>query len=292
MLNMKGIILAGGSGSRLHPITKGTSKQLLPIYDKPMIYYSISVLMLAKIRDILIISSPEDIISYKRIFKDGSNLGLRIKYSIQNKPEGIAQAFLIADKFIANENVALVLGDNIFHGKNFKKYLLKATTVRNGATIFGYQVNDPERFGVIEFNSENKVVSIEEKPDIPKSDYAVTGLYFYDNNVVKIAKSLKPSDRGEVEITDINNIYLENQELKVINLDENFTWLDTGTYDSLIEASIFVRTYEQKHKSKIGCIEEISFNNDWISRELLIKNANNLKNSPYGKYLLTIAGGK
>ena len=288
-ITTKGIVLAGGSGSRLYPITKGVSKQLIPIYNKPMIYYPISVLMLANIRDILIISTPEDINSYERLLGDGSNLGLHFEYAIQERPEGLAQAFIIGEKFIGNDNVALILGDNIFHGHKFFNNLKKASLNEKGGTVFGYCVNDPKRFGVIEFNSHGKVLSIEEKPNTPKSKYAVTGLYFYDNDVVKISKSLQPSARGELEITDVNNIYLRNKNLRVQILEEDFTWLDTGTNDSLIEASKFVQNFEQNHNSKIACLEEISYQKNWISRDLFLKNAHKLKNSPYGAYLLNIA---
>lgn len=288
----KGIVLAGGSGSRLYPITKGVSKQLLPIYNKPMIYYPISTLMLANIRDILVISTPEDISHYERLLGNGSNLGLRIEYAIQERPEGLAQAFIVGERFIGGDNVALVLGDNIFYGHKFHEYLKKASFNEKGATIFGSCVKDPERFGVIEFASDNRVISIEEKPNFPKSKYAVTGLYFYDSDVIEISKSLQPSIRGELEITDINNIYLKNKNLKVQILEEDFIWLDTGTNDSLIEASRFVQNFELNHKSKIACLEEISFKKEWITRDLLLKKAHELRNSEYGMYLNSLAAVK
>lgn len=289
MKNIKGIVLAGGYGSRLHPITMGISKQLLPIYDKPMIYYPISVLMLSGIRDILLISTDEDINSYKRLLGDGSEFGISINYAIQKKPEGLAQAFIIGEKFIGNSNVALALGDNIFFGQHFSEKLQSAINNTKGATIFGYHVPDPERFGVIEFDKKNKVKSIEEKPGLPKSNYAVTGLYFYDNDVINMAKSIKPSKRGEIEITDINKIYLDRGDLRVELLGRGFAWLDTGTHDSLIEAGQFVQTVESRQGLKIACLEEIAFNNNWISHKLLLNKAKKLKNTTYGKYLLKVA---
>ena len=289
MNNFKGIVLAGGSGTRLHPITKGVSKQLLPVYDKPMIFYPISVLMLSGIRDILIISTPEDIDSYRRLLGDGSNFGLFIKYAVQPNPEGIAQAFIIGAKFIGNSNVALVLGDNIFYGQHFSNNLENAVSKKKGATIFGYHVKDPERFGVVEFGSEGNVLSIEEKPSNPKSDYAVTGLYFYDNDVLEVAKSIKPSSRGELEITDINNIYKLRGDLKVEILGRGFTWLDTGTYDSLMEAGQFIQTVEQRQGLKVACLEEIAFHNKWISKKLLLKKADDLNKTSYGEYLIRVA---
>ena len=284
-IKRKGIVLAGGSGTRLHPITLGTSKQLLPVYDKPMIYYPISVLMLAGIKDMLIISSPEDINSYKRLFGNGKKFGLSIEYAIQPSPDGIAQAFLIGEDFIGKDNVALVLGDNIFYGQHFTKNLRLAASKTSGATIFGYLVKDPERFGVVDFDKNGNVLSIEEKPKVPKSDYAVTGLYFYDNEVIDISKSVKPSKRGELEITDINNAYLESGKLNVELLGRGFAWIDTGTHDSLIEASQFVQTIENSQGLKIACLEEIAFNNNWISIEYLSKQANEFKNNKYGEYL-------
>ena len=291
MNNFKGIVLAGGSGTRLHPITKGVSKQLLPIYDKPMVFYPISVLMLAGIRDILIISTPEDIDSYRRLLGDGSNYGLFIRYEVQPNPEGLAQAFIIGEEFIGNSNVALVLGDNIFYGQHFSNNLENATSKQKGATIFGYHVKDPERFGVVEFDSAGNVLSIEEKPSDPKSNYAVTGLYFYDNDVIKIAKSIKPSSRGELEITDINNIYKARGDLKVELLGRGFAWLDTGTHDSLMEAGQFVQTVEHRQGLKVACLEEISFHNKWLSKKLLLKQAESLNKTSYGEYLVKVAEG-
>lgn len=282
--------MAGGSGSRLHPITQGTSKQLLPVYDKPMVYYPLSVLMLSGIREILVISTPEDINSYKRLLGDGSSFGLFIDYAIQDKPEGLAQAFLIGEKFIDNSKVALALGDNIFFGQHFSDKLLSAVS-NEGATIFGYHVPDPERFGVVEFDNNDNILSIEEKPAMPKSNYAVTGLYFYDNDVIEIAKSIKPSLRGELEITNVNKAYLERGDLKVELLGRGFAWLDTGTHDSLIEAGQFVQTVESRQGLKIACLEEIAFHSGWISREELIKKANSLNKTSYGQYLYRVADG-
>ena len=268
--DLKGIILAGGSGTRLNPITLAVSKQLLPVYDKPMIYYPLSVLMLAGIKDILIISTPHDIDSYKNLLGNGSELGIQISYEIQPKPEGLAQAFIIGESFIGKSNVSLILGDNIFYGPNFSQNL-KAVSLRlDGATIFGYHIKDPERFGVVEFDAKGKVLSLEEKPSKPKSNFAITGLYFYDNSVVDIAKSLKPSPRGELEITDINNIYKENNNLKVELLGRGFAWLDTGTHDSLLEAGQFVQTIEHRQGLKVACLEEIAFMNGWISKKDLL----------------------
>jgi len=289
--NYKGIILAGGSGSRLHPIALGVSKQLLPIYDKPMVFYPISVLMLAGIQEILVISTPEDIDGYKRLLGDGSNFGLSIEYAIQPSPDGLAQAFIIGEDFIGNDNVALVLGDNIFYGQSFSKNLSRAASKKNGATIFGYHVKDPERFGVVEFDSQENVLSIEEKPSSPKSNYAVTGLYFYDNDVVEIAKSIKPSPRGELEITDINNVYKNRGDLKVELFGRGFAWLDTGTHDSLMEAGQFVQTVEHRQGLKVACLEEIAFQNGWLSKELLLKQADALKKTSYGEYLTKVANG-
>jgi glucose-1-phosphate thymidylyltransferase len=287
----KGIVLAGGSGSRLHPITMGVSKQLLPIYDKPMIYYPISVLMLAGIKDILVISTPEDMSGYQRLLGDGSHLGIEITYAIQNAPDGLAQAFIIGENFIANNNVALVLGDNVFYGENFSAKLNGAVTRDKGATIFGYHVKDPERFGVVEFDGHGNVLSIEEKPSAPKSNYAVTGLYFYDNDVVEIAKSIIPSSRGELEITDINNAYQARGDLKVELLGRGFAWLDTGTHDSLLDAGQFVQTVEHRQGLKVACLEEISFHNGWMSKAALLSQAARLKKTSYGEYLAKIAGG-
>lgn len=290
-ISYKGIVLAGGSGTRLHPITMGVSKQLLPIYDKPMIYYPISVLMLAGIREILIISTPEDISGYQRLLGDGSVFGLAIEYSVQPSPDGLAQAFTIGAEFVGASNVALVLGDNIFYGQHFTDKLNIAMSKSNGATIFGYHVKDPERFGVVEFDDKGHVLGIEEKPDIAKSNYAVTGLYFYDNNVVEIAKGIRPSARGELEITDINNVYQARGELKVELLGRGFAWLDTGTHDSLLEAGTFVQTVEHRQGLKVACLEEIAFHNGWISQAELIRRADKIKNTSYGEYLAKVAGG-
>ena len=287
----KGIVLAGGSGTRLHPITKGVSKQLLPIYDKPMIYYPISVLMLAGIQEILIISTPDDIDGYKRLLGDGSVFGISIDYAIQPTPDGLAQAFIIGADFIGDSNVALVLGDNIFYGQNFSNKLNSAVSKHHGATVFGYHVKDPERFGVVEFDNSGNVLSIEEKPVIAKSNYAVTGLYFYDNDVVQIAKSIKPSSRGELEITDVNNAYKTRGDLKVELLGRGFAWLDTGTHDSLMEAGQFVQTVEHRQGLKVACLEEIAFHKGWLSKELLLKQADALKKTSYGEYLTKVAGG-
>ena len=289
--NYKGIVLAGGSGTRLHPITKGVSKQLLPVYDKPMIYYPISVLMLAGIREILIISTPSDIPGYQRLLGDGSDFGLMIEYAVQPSPGGLAQAFIIGEEFIGNSNVALVLGDNIFYGQHFSDNLNAATAKRSGATVFGYHVKDPERFGVVEFDNDGQVLSIEEKPLAPKSNYAVTGLYFYDNDVVQIAKSIKPSSRGELEITDVNKAYQARGDLKVELLGRGFAWLDTGTHDSLMEAGQFVQTVEHRQGLKVACLEEIAFEKGWLSKELLLTQADALKKTNYGEYLLKVAGG-
>ena len=285
---MKGIILAGGVGSRLHPITLSVSKQTLPIYDKPMIYYPLSVLMLSDIRDVLIISTPEDLGLYKRLLKDGSQFGISINYIEQQRPEGLAQAFLIGETFIEKENVCLVLGDNIFYGQHFTEQLERASRKEKGATIFGCFTKEPQRFGVIEFDTNGKTLSIEEKPPNPKSDFAVTGLYFYDNQVIEFAKSLKPSSRGELEITDLNNIYIKESNLDVEILGRGFTWLDTGTFDSLLEASQLVQTIQKSQGLKIACLEEIAYKKNWIDFEQLSLQANKLKNSPYGAYLKNI----
>ena len=288
---MKGLILAGGSGTRLHPITKGVSKQLLPIYDKPMIYHPISVLMLANIKEILIITTREDLGSFKRLLGNGSDLGLTFNYIVQDKPNGLAEAFILGEDFIGNDTVALILGDNIFYGQGFTAMLQNAalSAKNNIATVFGYKVKDPERFGIVEINKGNKVLSIEEKPANPKSNYAVTGLYFYDNQVVDIAKGVEPSARGELEITSINREYLLRGKLQVELLGRGFAWLDTGTIDSLTEASMFVQTIENRQGYKLACIEEISFRNGWISKENLIKLAEPLMKSGYGQYLIEIA---
>ena len=285
---MKGIILAGGSGTRLYPITKGVSKQLLPIYDKPMIFYPLSVLMLTGIKDILVISTPDDIDGYKRLLSDGEQFGINITYAIQAKPEGLAQAFIIGEEFIGDDSVSLVLGDNIFYGQNFSPKLIKASSKSSGATVFGYQVKDPERFGVVEFDNDMKALSIEEKPQKPKSNYAVTGLYFYDNDVIEIAKSIKPSARGELEITCINNVYLKRGELNVELLGRGFAWLDTGTHDSLLEASQFVQTIEHRQGFKIACLEEIAFNQGWLNAQQIKEIAKPLMKNSYGPYLMSL----
>lgn len=284
-MKYKGIVLAGGFGTRLYPVTKGISKHLLPIYDKPMVYYPISVLMLAGIKEILIISTSEDIKSYKKLLGDGSQLGLSFSYVVQDRPEGLAQAFILGEDFIGDDNVALILGDNIFYGQNFSKKLLDAKNSNLGATIFGYHVMDPERFGVVELDNNNNIVSIIEKPNEPKSNYAITGLYFYNNKVIDYAKSIKPSKRGELEITDINKIYLSNNNLKVKLLGRGFAWLDAGTHDSLLEASSFVQTIEKRQGLKIACLEEIAFDNKWIDKSLLLKESDKYKSNDYGKYL-------
>ena len=288
---MKGIILAGGSGTRLYPLTKGTSKQLLPIYDKPMIYYPLSVLMLAGIRDVLIISTPADMAGYQRLLGDGSQFGLRMEYALQPRPEGIAQAFLIGREFIGESPVALVLGDNIFYGPRFSENLKNATAKTQGASIFGYHVNDPERFGVVAFDDHGSVLSIEEKPAQPKSNYAVTGLYFFDSSVINVAASILPSARGELEIADVINVYRERGDLTVDLLGRGFAWLDTGSHDSLIEAGQFVQTIEKRQGLKVACLEEIGFQQDWITRDQLLLQAEKFAKTGYGQYLKKIAGG-
>ncbi|MGR5277118.1 glucose-1-phosphate thymidylyltransferase RfbA [Vibrio rotiferianus] len=288
---MKGIILAGGSGTRLYPITRGVSKQLLPVYDKPMIYYPLSVLMLAGIREILVITTPEDQSSFQRLLGDGSDFGISLEYAVQASPEGLAQAFIIGEEFIGTDSVCLVLGDNIFYGQGFSPKLKKAVETAesgNGATVFGYQVKDPERFGVVEFDADRKAISIEEKPAKPKSNYAVTGLYFFDNQVVSRAKQVEPSERGELEITTLNQMYLTANELNVEMLGRGFAWLDTGTYESLLDAAQFVSTIEKRQGYKIACLEEIAFNNGWISKQKLMAAADALKKNNYGIYLSSI----
>ena len=289
---MKGRVLAGGSGSRLHPITKGVSKHLLPVYDKPMIYYPISVLMLAEIKDILIISTPEDIESYRRLLGNGKSLGISLTYAVQDSPNGLAEAFIIGESFIGSDNVALILGDNIFYGQGFTTMLKAATERKCGATIFGYAVKDPRRFGVVEFDENMRVLSLEEKPDVPKSNYAATGLYFYDNDVISIAKKITPSSRGELEITSVNNAYLDRGDLSVELLGRGFAWLDTGTHESLLEAGSFVQTLEHRQGLKIACLEEIAYNQGWLNTEDLIRLGKKLNKTTYGEYLLSIASSK
>ncbi len=289
---MKGIILAGGSGTRLYPLTTVTSKQLLPIYDKPMIYYPLSVLMSAEIREILIISTPEDTPRFEHLLGDGHQFGISLSYAVQPSPDGLAQAFIIGADFIGGDHVAMILGDNIFAGHGLKKRLLRAANKQEGATVFGYYVDDPERFGIVEFDSDGKAISIEEKPAEPKSNYCVTGLYFYDNRVAEYARNLKPSARGELEITDLNRIYLEDGKLEVELLGQGFTWLDTGTHESLVDATNFVRTMESHQHRKLGCLEEIAYLNRWITKDQLLENIEPLKKNQYGQYLLDVLAGK
>jgi len=286
--NRKGIILAGGLGTRLYPVTIGISKQLLPVYDKPMIYYPLSVLMLSNIREVLIISTPEDIGKYELVFGDGSQFGIKILYKIQPNPGGLAEAFLIGENFIGNDDVTLILGDNIFHGPGFEKYLSKASSRKKGATIFSYYVVDPERFGVVEFDRSGKAISIEEKPKKPKSNFAVTGLYFYDNNVIDIAKSIDRSERGELEISDVNKVYFKNNNLNVESLGRGFAWFDSGTHDSLIEVSQYIQAIEKRQGLKVACLEEIAFNKNWISKNLFLQQIKKFSNTPYGEYLKRI----
>ncbi|MEN3980479.1 glucose-1-phosphate thymidylyltransferase RfbA [Acinetobacter sp. CWB-B33] len=287
-IKTKGIILAGGSGTRLYPITKGVSKQLLPIYDKPMIYYPLSVLMLAGIQDVLIITTPEDKDSFERLLGDGSQLGIRLQYAVQPSPDGLAQAFILGEEFIGGSNVCLVLGDNIFYGQGFTPMLKQAVARGKGATVFGYQVKDPERFGVVEFDEQHRAVSLEEKPKHPKSHFAVTGLYFYDNDVIEIAKQVKPSDRGELEITTVNQMYLERGDLNVELLGRGFAWLDTGTHSSLLEAAQFVETLEKRQGYKVACLEEIAFNQGWLSKEQVLAIGQSMSKNDYGQYLISL----
>lgn len=287
-MNTKGIILAGGSGTRLYPITKGVSKQLLPIYDKPMIYYPLSVLMLAGIREVLIISTPDDIDGFKRLLADGKELGIDISYAVQPSPDGLAQAFIIGEEFIGDSNVCLVLGDNIFYGQGFTPLLRQAVNRQKGATVFGYQVKDPERFGVVAFDEDKRAISIEEKPVKPKSNYAVTGLYFYDNDVIEIAKKVKPSERGEVEITTVNQMYMERGDLSVELLGRGFAWLDTGTHESLLEAAQFVETIEKRQGYKVACLEEIALNNGWLTKQQVAEIGESMSKNAYGQYLMSL----
>ena len=289
---MKGIILAGGSGTRLYPLTMVTSKQLLPVYDKPMIYYPLSTLMLAGIRDILIISTPTDLPNFERLLGDGSRYGINLSYAVQPSPDGLAQAFLIGEEFIDGDSCAMVLGDNIFYGSGLKKHLREAAAKETGATVFGYYVDDPERFGIVEFDENGKAISLEEKPKNPKSNYCVTGLYFYDNRVVEMAKKVKPSARGELEITDLNKLYLEDDTLNVVTLGRGYAWLDTGTMDALAEATEFVKVIENRQGIQISAVEEIAYKNGWISKEKLIESAEKYGKSPYGEHLRKVADGK
>ncbi|OTG85180.1 glucose-1-phosphate thymidylyltransferase [Acinetobacter sp. ANC 4648] len=287
-ITTKGIILAGGSGTRLYPITKGVSKQLLPIYDKPMVYYPLSVLMLAGIREVLIISTPDDIDGFKRLLGDGSQFGIELSYAVQPSPDGLAQAFILGENFIGKSNVCLVLGDNIFYGQGFTSMLRQAVTRQKGATVFGYQVKDPERFGVVEFDEQKCAISLEEKPKQPKSNFAVTGLYFYDNDVIQIAKQVKPSDRGELEITTVNQMYLERGDLNVELLGRGFAWLDTGTHESLLEAAHFVETVQNRQGYKVACLEEISLHNGWLTKEQVLEIGQSMSKNDYGQYLISL----
>ena len=289
-MNTKGIILAGGSGTRLYPITKGVSKQLLPIYDKPMIYYPLSVLMLAGIREVLVISTPDDIDGFKRLLGDGNELGITISYAVQPRPDGLAQAFILGEDFIGDSNVCLVLGDNIFYGQGFTPLLQQAASRQKGATVFGYQVKDPERFGVVAFDDNKRAISIEEKPNRPKSNYAVTGLYFYDNDVINIAKQVKPSERGELEITTINQTYMERGDLNVEVLGRGFAWLDTGTHESLLEAAQFVETIQKRQGYKVACLEEIALSHGWLTKQQVLATGHTMSRNAYGQYLLSLVG--
>ena len=289
---MKGIVLAGGSGTRLYPLTMVTSKQLLPIYDKPMVYYPLSTLMLAGIRDILLISTPHDLPNFKQLLGDGSRYGINLSYKVQPSPDGLAQAFILGEEFIGKDSCAMILGDNIFYGAGLTQHLQRAAKNKSGATVFGYYVDDPERFGVVEFDEAGKAVSLEEKPDKPKSNYAVTGLYFYDNKVCDYAKTLQPSDRGELEITDLNKVYLDKDNLNVVTLGRGYAWLDTGTVDSLHEAAEFIQAIENRAGIQVAALEEIAFYNGWINKEQLLKSAKQYGKAPYGKYLRKVAEGK